>query len=220
MPAMNREARFPQWRRSARSAPMLAVLMLHAALLFAWMSSVAPRLRWPAPVEHRKPLVVRNVALLPLPPATPVLPRQEAIPARAALPAPALQPRRRTEPAATQPTATTTIPARAEPAAPVATPSEPAASTPLSLTLPRAAGSATMQGRGALTEPQSSMRQLALNDPRSNERVDPTQQLPNAVAAAGKGDCMKGEYLGAGMGLLSAPFLAYAAAAGHCKPQR
>lgn len=64
------------------------------------------------------------------------------------------------------------------------------------------------------------MRQLALNDPRSNERFDPSQHLPTAVAAAAKGDCMKGEFLGGGMGLLSAPFLAYAAAAGHCKPQR
>lgn len=64
------------------------------------------------------------------------------------------------------------------------------------------------------------MQRQALNDPRSNSRADPTQALPEAVARAAKGDCVKGEYPGAGMGLLSLPFLAYAAAAGHCQPQR
>lgn len=42
------------------------------------------------------------------------------------------------------------------------------------------------------------------------------ERLANNVREAGKGDCAKGEYAGGGMGLLSLPFLAIAAAAGNC----
>lgn len=64
------------------------------------------------------------------------------------------------------------------------------------------------------------MRAQALNDPRSNHAPDPRQQLPDAVAASAKGDCLKGEYAGWGMGLFSVPFFVYHAAAGNCKPLR
>lgn len=40
--------------------------------------------------------------------------------------------------------------------------------------------------------------------------------LASQVHDAGRGDCLKGEYLGGGAGLLSVPFLAYAAVAGKC----
>lgn len=44
----------------------------------------------------------------------------------------------------------------------------------------------------------------------------PAQLLAQNIAAAQKGDCMKGDYMGAGMGLLSAPFLLAAEAMGKC----
>jgi hypothetical protein len=44
----------------------------------------------------------------------------------------------------------------------------------------------------------------------------PAVQREQALAAAHKGDCGKGEYLGGGMGLLSAPFLVAAEALGKC----
>jgi hypothetical protein len=44
----------------------------------------------------------------------------------------------------------------------------------------------------------------------------PAQLLARNIAAAHKGDCGKGEYLGGGMGLLSAPFLIAAEAMGQC----
>lgn len=44
----------------------------------------------------------------------------------------------------------------------------------------------------------------------------PAQLLAQNIAAAQKGDCMKGDYLGAGMGLLSTPFLLAAEAMGKC----
>jgi hypothetical protein len=49
-------------------------------------------------------------------------------------------------------------------------------------------------------------------------RVEQTagERLAQNIDAAHKGDCMKGEYPGGGMGLLSAPFLLAAAALGNC----
>jgi hypothetical protein len=47
-------------------------------------------------------------------------------------------------------------------------------------------------------------------------RTSAQEQLGNAVRDAGKGDCDKGEFAGAGMGLLSLPFLAAAAVRGDC----
>ena len=56
---------------------------------------------------------------------------------------------------------------------------------------------------------------------RVNEQVgvrSPTeaQRLPGNIQQAGKGDCMTTGYPGAGMGLLSLPFLAAAIAGGNC----
>ena len=51
---------------------------------------------------------------------------------------------------------------------------------------------------------------ITRDDPTSGER------LAQNIEAAHKGDCMKGEYLGGGMGLLSTPFLLAAAALGNC----
>jgi hypothetical protein len=42
------------------------------------------------------------------------------------------------------------------------------------------------------------------------------ERRAQAASAAGKGDCVKGEYFGAGAGLLSTPFLIVAAARGQC----
>ena len=44
----------------------------------------------------------------------------------------------------------------------------------------------------------------------------PAELLARNIAAAHQGDCAKGEYMGGGMGLLSAPFLLAAEAMGKC----
>jgi hypothetical protein len=44
----------------------------------------------------------------------------------------------------------------------------------------------------------------------------PGAQLGERIREAGKGDCAKGQYFGAGMGLLSLPFLAAAAIRDQC----
>jgi hypothetical protein len=47
-------------------------------------------------------------------------------------------------------------------------------------------------------------------------RATAQERLGKEVKDAGRGDCAKGEYAGAGMGLLSLPFLVAAAARGEC----
>ena len=68
---------------------------------------------------------------------------------------------------------------------------------------------------------RASARAPSLGAQLANAREEPDpvgahQRLANGVRSAGKGDCMKGEFAGAGMGLLSLPFLAVAAASGSC----
>jgi hypothetical protein len=50
------------------------------------------------------------------------------------------------------------------------------------------------------------------------KRADETagERLARNIDAAHKGDCLKGDYAGGGMGLLSLPFLLAAEALGHC----
>jgi len=78
-----------------------------------------------------------------------------------------------------------------------------------------------------LLDTDASRRALhsAARNPNLASRVDaqvgvhsPTaaQRLPGNIQQAGKGDCGKGDYPGAGMGLLSLPFIAAALATGNC----
>jgi hypothetical protein len=202
---------------------LLVVLGLHALLVLLWWSGLASVGRWLPPAAKQTPLLVRNVSIAPAVKAAPpvvdaVMPQTSSAPIARKDKKPVV---RSAAPAAV--TAAPPNPAITTPDTPVASTAEPAASQPpaqLDLALPRATGAAAMRGRGALSEAQGSTRQLALNDPRSNEHIDPTKKLPDAVAAAAKGDCMKGDFTGGGMGILSAPFLAAAALMDKCKPQR
>jgi hypothetical protein len=49
------------------------------------------------------------------------------------------------------------------------------------------------------------------------EPLSPDARLGAEVQRSAKGDCLKGEYLGGGMGLLSLPFLAAAALREQCR---
>ena len=199
-------------RRAERWAACALVLAAHALLIWLWpRASLPPRLvaRPPEPMTLA-------VTLLRLPPAVPVT---TATIERAAPSPAAVEPSRRRarHPPAAIENATQPITAVPAVESDVPTATAPSAAPALDLRLQLPPGHAE---RGGLTEPADSMRRQALNDPRSNVRPDPTRVLPDAVAASAKGDCLKGEYAGWGMGLLSAPFLAFAAATGNCKPQR
>lgn len=68
---------------------------------------------------------------------------------------------------------------------------------------------------------RASARTPSLGDQLAQAREEPERpgaqaRLANGVKAAGQGDCLKGEFAGAGMGLLSLPFLAIATAQGDC----
>lgn len=70
------------------------------------------------------------------------------------------------------------------------------------------------------------IRQSTRGAPLLSERADQASQAPERLEAsarlgreikdAGAGDCLKGEFAGGGMGLLSAPFLLLAQARGQC----
>jgi hypothetical protein len=73
-----------------------------------------------------------------------------------------------------------------------------------------------MAGRGSLTEPQGSMRQLALNDPRANDALSPAEKTARAIAEAEKMDCLQLSQAG----LLAIPVGVLMALMDKCKPQR
>jgi hypothetical protein len=86
---------------------------------------------------------------------------------------------------------------------------------PASAPLPRLLDTeATRQAiRDAARQPLLSERAARAMD------LEPTtdaQRLSAAAAAAAQGDCVKGEFAGGGMGVLSLPFLALAVARGAC----
>ncbi|MDH0865303.1 hypothetical protein [Mitsuaria sp. GD03876] len=92
-----------------------------------------------------------------------------------------------------------------------------------------ASGASGPSGRdllyGAATK--RAVRQATQGQPLLAERADQASQAPEKVEASAKlgkeimkgatGDCLKGEYAGGGMGLLSAPFWLLAEARGKCR---
>jgi len=108
-----------------------------------------------------------------------------------------------------------------------ATPSHDDATAPTALAAPSLAASAPdalpslMDTEATRRAIRNTARAPSLGDQLAQSREEPRRLSANdrlaiGVRQAGKGDCLKGEYLGGGMGLFSLPFLAVAAAAGNC----
>lgn len=179
------------------------VLLLHL-LLFGALHTL---MRRPAPSA------VAQSALqwITLPPLT----QPPPVPARRVPPA---APPPSTRPAAPTLPAPTAAPQEAQlrlveaPSAPV--PVEPpasAASAPRTRLLDSAASRQALRQLGS--QPLLSERAARATD-TDIQRTDTA--LANDVKAAQHGDCLKGEFAGSGMGLLSLPALAVAAARGQC----
>lgn len=185
-------------RVSRRLLLMLVVLGLHLALLSLLQRAggglSAPTRAAPDAQTQRLSIPLR---LLPLPAVRePRAPRPAAAPSRAASPAA----RPSTTPAA--PTAQA-APMLAEAMPPQA---EPPASAPLPRLLDSEATRRALR-QSALETPTGPPQALAENS---------QQRLERGMKGSAHGDCLKSEFLGGGMGLLSAPFWLLAEARGKC----
>lgn len=196
----------PLPRRTSRAALWLALLALHLAVLMA--------LKSPRPMAGEPRQTIRLTLLQerrPQPATGPQAPAAAARPAPARLPAPPDQPVD-TRPAPTpEPTLPTSQGAPQQ--APVDTPD----------TLPPAAGTGSLLTSEATRRAiQQATRAPLLSERAASASLDPgrettQQRLSREMARAGHGDCLKGEFAGAGMGLLSLPFLLAAEAGGKCR---
>lgn len=193
-------------RRRQRVAVALIVLVVHALLLLAWLGTIVRQRSASDPARV-------SVRLLPAAPARVEPPVSPDVPtAHPPLAETARAPRR------SRPAARTAVEPVAQPIVQAEAPTRTAeaASAP-SRPSPDANLLDTEASRHAI---HSAARNPNLAT-RINEQVgvrSPTdaQRLPGNIQQAGKGDCLKTGYPGAGMGLLSLPFLAAAIATGNC----
>ncbi|WP_216295595.1 hypothetical protein [Delftia acidovorans] len=200
-------------------AGLLLSLLLHGALLW---QGLAPDIARPGTGQaeaHRLQVVWVET---PMPTSTPAPSPAPAAawpgPASVPKPAPSPKPARRPDTAAVAPPsrqsagatkATEQAAIAAEPQAPVPADTEAVPDTARSA---RAMGRLldSAAGREAV---QSAARQGLVRPQIHAQREDP---LASAMREAAQGDCMKGEFKGGGMGLLSLPMLAAAALKGEC----
>lgn len=176
----------------------------------------------PPPAVHPLPLPLAHK-----PPAAP--PRSNANASASASPAPARTPERPREDAAH----TITLPAPAPSPSPTVAAAAPPASSPhpdlsfLDNAATRQAIRAVARGDtlsshgNALTHEEPGSELLAADGThvgmkRNLPPPPPAVALAQGIDAAHKGDCMKGDYAGGGMGLLSAPFLLANEMLGKC----
>ena len=196
-------------------AGLLLSLLLHGALLW---QGLAPEIGRPGTgqAEAHRLQVVWVEAPTPAPSPAPAVARPG--PAPAPNPSPRPKPTRRPDTAAVAPLsrqgagtakATEQAATAAAPQAPV--PADTAA-------VPDTARSARAMGRlldsaAGREAVQSAARQGLVRPQIPAQREDP---LASGMREAAQGDCMKGEFKGGGMGLLSLPMLAAAALKGEC----
>lgn len=188
-----------QWRLALALAGVLA---LHLALIVALGNArIAQRAALPAPRVSLR-LIAPEPPVAPRPIIEPDVVRRRA-PTRTHQ-APSTAPTERAPP---------TTPAADLPSAGFSAP-DPAASTAV-------AQPSLMDSDATRRAIRASARAPSLGDQLAQSRDEPHRPGPNdrladGVRNAGQGDCLKGEYAGAGMGLLSLPLLAAAALAGRC----
>lgn len=183
---------------------LVLVVLAHLGLLAWWTAQRRPP---PAPAAARvtlrllPPPPVRAAAPAPSPAAVPSVVRPAPPSARRPAPRSTLEPAPRPDANVEPITA-----ARAEPAAVPASAAPPAG--------PLLDGEATRRAiRAAARDPS-----LAAQAGRVGPAVaSPEQRLGGGIAQGARGDCLKGEYLGGGGGLLSLPFLAAAALRDQCR---
>jgi hypothetical protein len=230
---MSETASAPDWasarRRSWSASRISAALALHALVLLSLKLAI-DRVELPRHGADRATTLV-SVTLHPTPPRPLPIPRTPPV-----VHAPANAPGAHTTPAPTRPredaaqAITLPAPPQAEPAVAAATP--PASSPQADLSFLDSAATRqairavargdTLASHGnALTHEEPGSEMVAADGSHQGMQRNlppppPALALAQGIDAAHKGDCMKGDYLGAGMGLLSVPFLLANEALGKC----
>lgn len=193
------------WRHGRRRAVVwLLVALLHAAWLLHWARQAPPGSDARAPARVAVRLLARAVPPSPAPP-----------------PAPAPAPRAQASRAPAGPPRATRVPRVAPAAIPLPGPADDsprteAAATPASGAEPtlHLDPEATARAiREVARQPGLAARAGRVGSPERG----PEQRLGEGIAQGARGDCLKGEYAGAGMGVLSLPFLAAAALRDRCR---
>lgn len=192
-------------------AGLLLSLLLHGVLLW---QGLAPDIARPATgqAEAHRLQVVWVEAPTPAPSPAPAVARPGPAPA------PRPKPARRPDTAAVAPPSRQSAGA-AKAAEQAATAAAPQAPVPADTeAAPDTARSARAMGRlldsaAGREAVQSAARQGLVRPQIPAQREDP---LASGMREAAQGDCMKGEFKGGGMGLLSLPMLAAAALKGEC----
>lgn len=190
---------------------LAAVLALH--LLLLWGLREATYRPTPTAPSHTRALRVTMLTEARVVPA--------AAPSQAS-PAAVPRPPRRTNARVALPSSPTVVdpqPESADPASlPAGTAAQPEADQPVAAAPP--ASSPLLDSLAS----RRAIRELARQRPITEQAAlasattlpAPGARLGERIREAGKGDCAKGDYFGAGMGLLSLPFLAAAAIRDEC----
>lgn len=182
----------------------LCVVALHVLVAWGLRSALKST---PPPTASQPPLVM--VQIRPPSPA----PAQSAVPT----PRPAQEPARRRDRTRRDDAATEAVPAAALP---------PVAEAPAAAAAPQAASSGpagsvldTEATRRAIRDlaRQRSVGELGAQAIGEPAAASAQERLGQEIARGARGDCLKGEYAGSGMGLLSLPFWLIAEMRDKCR---
>lgn len=190
--------------RPTLTALVLGVLAMHAAVLWLLLGATQPHRR-AAEAARRVVMEAVHVAQ-PVLKAEPPAPQKEAAP-RARAPAARATTRRAPQPARSNAITVPATPAVSDEPAQAAS---PAPAKPLILHSESTRRALRDIGR------ERSFADRAGQDLNGNAPSAFDSRLGADVAGSARGDCMKGRFKGSGMGLLSLPALALAAAQGDC----
>ena len=197
-------------RRGAPALALVVVVALHLALFWLLRDAAVSRPERDVRAAPTTRVTLRLIAPPPLRAAVPpaALAKREAppgTPTRSAAPSRTM----------TTPTPTPTPESIDASRTPSLAHAEPAASAP------DASGPSLLDSDATRRAIRASARAPSLRDQLAAARDEPAriganELLAHGIKDAGKGECLKGEFAGAGLGLLSLPFLAVAAASGNC----
>jgi len=201
-------------RHRPRTIALAAVIVLHLLLFWLVRGSSALHALRDAPVAAVQRVTLRLIAA---PPA--LSPRQQTALALPGLSEPTRTPARTPDarrapenPMAALAPEPISAAINSAVSAPTVSRAEPAASAPEVSLLDSEASRRAIRASARATSLTAEVARVG-GEPA---RMTAQERLANAMQNAGRGDCVRGEYAGAGMGLLSLPFLVAAAARGAC----